>query len=56
MNGERCALDKDTLNPECHAEQHSILSKIENIFFLDLTGKELVLVCLGFVLGFFLVR
>lgn len=49
VNGERSALDKDTVNLECRAQQHSILNKIENIFFffLDLTGKELVLLCLG---------
>lgn len=42
VNGERSALDKDTVNLECHAQQHSILNKIENIFFffLDLIGKE----------------
>lgn len=55
VNGERSALDKDTLDLKCDGLQHSILSKIENIFFffLDLTGKELVSVYLGFVLGFF---
>lgn len=41
-------LGQDTVNLECHAQQHSILNKIENIFFLELTGKEQVLVCLGF--------
>lgn len=41
-------LGQDTVNLEYHAQQHSILSKIENVFFLELTGKEQVLVCLGF--------
>lgn len=38
-------LGQDTVNLEYHAQQHSILSKIENVFFLELTGKEQVLVC-----------
>lgn len=48
VNEERSALDMDTVNLECHAQQHSILNNIENIFFFfsDLSGKELDLACL----------
>lgn len=50
VNEERSALDMDTVNLECHAQQHSILNNIENIFFFfsDLSGKELDLACLFF--------
>lgn len=40
VNGERSALDKDTVNCECHDQEHSILNKIENIFFLELLEKD----------------
>lgn len=56
VNEERSALDMDTVNLECHAQQYSILNNIENIFFFfsDLSGKELDLACLFFCFALFL--